>query len=230
MNKGLVTMVQSSTTRSDLPSPSQGLKTSLRRYCIPLSARWGHSRTLYAWESRTLNTTLFASQASFTSLYKQNQIVYTTFQILESWIHVAQQMLKRVAKRVIELVKAQKFEKAASDYYLIERIWKLFSETEFLLVFGFFCVCVCFFFFFFLLGWQERSIVGFVCVSVFVFLCLVDKKWQENPGKFRCVFLIFKFGFVFIVWVSGHYVLIEDELRSKFMHWILILLFSFLIC
>ena len=34
-----------------------------------------------------------------------------------------------------------------------------------------------------------------------VFLCLVDKKGQENPIKFGCVFLIFKFGFVFIVFL-----------------------------
>ena len=57
---------------------------------------------------------------------------------------MAQQMLKHVT----ELVKAQKFEKAAS--YLIERIWKLLFETKFLLEF----------------------------VFVFIFLCLVDKKDQ----------------------------------------------------
>ena len=182
-------MVQSSTTRSDLSPPPQGLKTSLRRYCIPLSVRWGHARTLYAWESRTLNTTPFASQASFTSLYDQNQIVYTTFQILESWIHVAQQMLKRVAKRVIELVKAQKFEKATSDYYLIERIWKLFSETEFLLEFGFFsvCVCVCFFFFFFCLVDKKGQLSGlcvFLCLCFCVWLIRNGKKILENLGVY----------------------------------------------
>ncbi|KAK7850201.1 nematode resistance protein-like HSPRO2 [Quercus suber] len=56
----------------------------------------------------------------------ENQTVYTTLQILESWIYVTQQMLKRVTERV----EAQKFEKAASDCYLIERIWKLLSEIE----------------------------------------------------------------------------------------------------
>ena len=57
-----------------------------------------------------------------------------------------------------------------------------------------------------------------MCVSVFVFLCLVDKKGQENPRKFGCVFLIFKSEFVFIVWVCVHYVLVKDEPRSKFMN------------
>ena len=74
----------------------------------------------------------------------QSKTMYTTLQILESWIHMAQQMLKHVT----ELVKAQKFEKAAS--YLIERIWKLLFETKFLLEF----------------------------VFVFIFWCLVDKKDQ----------------------------------------------------
>ena len=69
---------------------------------------------------------------------------------------MAQQMLKHVT----ELVKAQKFEKAASDCYLIERFWKLLSETKFLLVFG----------------------------SVFIFLCLVDKK-DQLLGLCFCVWL-----------------------------------------
>ena len=34
-----------------------------------------------------------------------------------------------------------------------------------------------------------------------MFFCLVDKKEQENPKKFRCVILIFKSGFVFIVFL-----------------------------
>jgi len=52
--------------------------------------------------------------------------VYTTQQILESWIHVSQQLLKRVAERV----ESKDFEKAASDCYLIERIWKLLTEID----------------------------------------------------------------------------------------------------
>ena len=56
----------------------------------------------------------------------ENQTVYTAHQILESWIHVSQQLLKRITERI----ESQKFEKAASDCYLIERIWKLLSEIE----------------------------------------------------------------------------------------------------
>jgi hypothetical protein len=57
---------------------------------------------------------------------QENQAVYTTQQILESWIHVSQQLLKRVAERV----ESKDFEKAASDCYLIERIWKLLTEID----------------------------------------------------------------------------------------------------
>jgi hypothetical protein len=56
----------------------------------------------------------------------ENQTVYTTNQILESWIHVSQQLLKRVAERV----ESKDFEEAASDCYLIERIWKLLAEIN----------------------------------------------------------------------------------------------------
>lgn len=57
---------------------------------------------------------------------QENRAVYTTHQILESWIHVSQQLLKRVAERV----DSKDFEKAASDCYLIERIWKLLAEID----------------------------------------------------------------------------------------------------
>ena len=97
----------------------------------------------------------------------RSETVYTTLQILESWIHMAQQMLKHVT----ELVKAQKFKKAASDCYLIERIWKLLFETEFLLEFGF--VFFFFFFFFLVCVWLTRKVNFRVCVCfrvcVFVF-------------------------------------------------------------
>ena len=174
-------MVQSATTGSDLPPPTQGLKTLLKRYCIPSSARWGCACTLHLGESN-LEYDVVCKPSKLHCLkrspYDQNQMVYTTLQILESWIHMAQQMLKRVAERVTELVKAQKFEKARIDCYLIERIWKLLFKTKFLLEFGFgfVCVCVCFFFFFgCVFGWQERSISGFVCVFVF--------GWQERARK-----------------------------------------------
>ena len=67
---------------------------------------------------------------------------------------MAQQMLKHVT----ELVKAQKFKKAASDCYLIERIWKLLFETEFLLEFGFVFISLC------LVRSEERR-VGKECSS-----------------------------------------------------------------
>jgi hypothetical protein len=54
----------------------------------------------------------------------ENQTVYTSHQILECWIHVSQQLLKRVSERV----ESKDFEKAASDCYLIERIWKLLAQ------------------------------------------------------------------------------------------------------
>ena len=143
-------MVQSATTGFDLPPPTQGLKTLLKRYCIPSSARWGCACTLHLGESN-LEYDVVCKPSKLHCLkrspYDQNQMVYTTLQILESWIHMAQQMLKRVT----ELVKAQKFEKATSDCYLIERIWKLLFKTEFLLEFGFGFVCV------FVFGWQERA-------------------------------------------------------------------------
>ena len=46
-----------------------------------------------------------------------------------------------------------------------------------------------------------------------MFLCLVDKKGQENARKFECV-LIFK------IWVCVHSALVEDEPRSKFMYFL----------
>ena len=56
---------------------------------------------------------------------------------------------------------------------------------------------------------------------VFVFLCLVDKKGQENVRKSRHVFLCLKSRFVFFS------VLVEDEHRSKLMYF---LDFNFVFC
>ena len=121
-------------------------------------------------------------QANQASLLEKESIrletMYTTLQILESWIHMAQQMLKRVAERVTELVKAQKFEKARIDCYLIERIWKLLFKTKFLLEFGFgfVCVCVCVFFFFWVCVWLTRKVNFWVCVCFCVWLTRKGKK------------------------------------------------------
>ncbi|CAK9326248.1 unnamed protein product [Citrullus colocynthis] len=56
----------------------------------------------------------------------ENQTVYTTHQILESWIYAAHELLKRIAERI----EKKNFAKTASDCYLLERIWKLLQEIE----------------------------------------------------------------------------------------------------
>ncbi|CAK7325833.1 unnamed protein product [Dovyalis caffra] len=57
---------------------------------------------------------------------QENQSVYTTHQILESWIHVA----KQIIQRVLERIESEEFAKASNDCYLIEKIWKLMAEIE----------------------------------------------------------------------------------------------------
>ncbi|PON95194.1 ematode resistance protein-like HSPRO1 protein [Trema orientale] len=54
----------------------------------------------------------------------ENQTVYTTHQVLESWIQSASELLGRAAARI----ESRSFEAAASDCCLIERIWKLLAE------------------------------------------------------------------------------------------------------
>ncbi|XVE99721.1 hypothetical protein REPUB_Repub03eG0225200 [Reevesia pubescens] len=56
----------------------------------------------------------------------ENAMLYTTHQILESWIQAAKQVLKRIVLRI----DAKSFETAANDCYLLEKIWKLLSEIE----------------------------------------------------------------------------------------------------
>ncbi|XP_023551618.1 nematode resistance protein-like HSPRO2 [Cucurbita pepo subsp. pepo] len=56
----------------------------------------------------------------------ENQTVYTTHQILESWIYAAHELLKRIAERI----EMKNFARAAKDCYLMERIWKLLQEIE----------------------------------------------------------------------------------------------------
>ncbi|XVF83952.1 hypothetical protein PTKIN_Ptkin16aG0535700 [Pterospermum kingtungense] len=56
----------------------------------------------------------------------ENATLYTTHQIVESWIETAKQILKRIASRI----DAGSFEAAASDCYLAEKIWKLLEEIE----------------------------------------------------------------------------------------------------
>ncbi|XVF24060.1 hypothetical protein REPUB_Repub13aG0094200 [Reevesia pubescens] len=56
----------------------------------------------------------------------ENATLYTTHQILESWIQTAKQVLKRIICRIDD----ESFEAAAKDCYLMEKIWKLLSEIE----------------------------------------------------------------------------------------------------
>ncbi|KAL6126721.1 hypothetical protein ACLB2K_074767 [Fragaria x ananassa] len=56
----------------------------------------------------------------------ENQALYTTHQILESWVFVCHELLKRVNRRV----ESNAAEKTATDCYLIERVWKLLAEIE----------------------------------------------------------------------------------------------------
>lgn len=56
----------------------------------------------------------------------ENQTVYTTHQIIESWIHVAGQLLGRITERI----RGKRFDKAAEDCYMVERIWKILGDIE----------------------------------------------------------------------------------------------------
>ncbi|KAE8682083.1 Nematode resistance protein-like HSPRO2 [Hibiscus syriacus] len=56
----------------------------------------------------------------------ENATLYTTQQLLESWIQTAKQVLKRITSRIDD----ESFETAASDCYLMEKIWKLLAEIE----------------------------------------------------------------------------------------------------
>ncbi|KAL5799592.1 hypothetical protein ACOSQ4_032476 [Xanthoceras sorbifolium] len=57
---------------------------------------------------------------------QENQILYTTHQILESWIFTSRELLKRIAERI----ENKEFDQASNDCYLLEQIWKLLAEIE----------------------------------------------------------------------------------------------------
>ncbi|KAK4797519.1 hypothetical protein SAY86_029845 [Trapa natans] len=57
---------------------------------------------------------------------KENQALYTIHQILEAWLQSASELLNRIA----ENIESRRFESAASDCFLLERIWKLLVEVE----------------------------------------------------------------------------------------------------
>ncbi|CAH1438712.1 unnamed protein product [Lactuca virosa] len=56
----------------------------------------------------------------------ENRTVFTTHQILESWIYVAQQLLNRIESEI----DSNDFENASSDSYILEQVWKLLTEVE----------------------------------------------------------------------------------------------------
>ncbi|KAI4299343.1 hypothetical protein L6164_032811 [Bauhinia variegata] len=56
----------------------------------------------------------------------ENQTLHTTHQIIETWIYVARQLLERITERI----ESRRFEKAANDCYVVERIWKLLADVE----------------------------------------------------------------------------------------------------
>ncbi|KAI3519825.1 hypothetical protein L1887_09041 [Cichorium endivia] len=56
----------------------------------------------------------------------ENRTVFTTHQILESWIYVAQQLLQRIESEI----DSNDFENASSDSYILEQVWKLLTEVE----------------------------------------------------------------------------------------------------
>lgn len=57
---------------------------------------------------------------------QENQILYTTHQILESWIFISRQLLKRIGERI----ESKEFDKASNDCFLLEQTWKLLTEIE----------------------------------------------------------------------------------------------------
>ncbi|KAF7816340.1 nematode resistance protein-like HSPRO2 [Senna tora] len=56
----------------------------------------------------------------------ENQTVYTTHQIVESWIRVTHQLLERLTERI----ESKRLEEAKNDCYAVERIWKLLTDIE----------------------------------------------------------------------------------------------------
>lgn len=56
----------------------------------------------------------------------ENRTLYTTHQILEAWVYVSQQILKRIGERI----DGKEFDRASSDCWLLEKIWKLLNEIE----------------------------------------------------------------------------------------------------
>lgn len=56
----------------------------------------------------------------------ENRTLYTTHQILETWIYAAKMLLKRITERIDR----KDYEKAVNDCWLLEKTWKLLTEIE----------------------------------------------------------------------------------------------------
>ncbi|XP_030540503.1 nematode resistance protein-like HSPRO1 [Rhodamnia argentea] len=57
---------------------------------------------------------------------RENQNLYTSHQILESWIQTSNELLNRIEERI----ESKSFEMAATHCYLLERTWKLMTEIQ----------------------------------------------------------------------------------------------------
>ncbi|CAL4946512.1 unnamed protein product [Urochloa decumbens] len=57
---------------------------------------------------------------------RENEALFTTYQVLESWLRVASQLLARLNDRI----EARSWEAAASDCWILERVWKLLADVE----------------------------------------------------------------------------------------------------
>ncbi|XP_061343544.1 nematode resistance protein-like HSPRO2 [Gastrolobium bilobum] len=56
----------------------------------------------------------------------ENRTLHATHQIVESWARASRRLLERVT----EAMESRSFEKAASDCYAVERIWKFLADVE----------------------------------------------------------------------------------------------------
>ncbi|KAF3554144.1 hypothetical protein F2Q69_00010835 [Brassica cretica] len=82
------------------------------------------------------NTTPFADRTSYTasriiltriiSITTRTRRLYILHQIIESWLHVSLNLLRRINTRVDE----GRFGEASGDVYLVESIWKLLTDVE----------------------------------------------------------------------------------------------------
>lgn len=57
---------------------------------------------------------------------RENEALFTIYQILESWLCAASQLVTRLNDRI----EARNWEAAASDCWILERVWKLLADVE----------------------------------------------------------------------------------------------------